>query len=52
MKLIIKEQQESNENEKVCYISKENFENKYLKDKKVIVIIHENMDVLRIAYVI
>ena len=33
MKLLTKEQQESNENAKICYIFKENFENKYLKDK-------------------
>ena len=34
MKLLTKEQQESYENAKICYISKEKFENKYLKDKK------------------
>ena len=34
MKVLTKEQQESNENTKICYICKENFENKYLKDKK------------------
>ena len=34
MKLLIKEQHESYENAKVCYICKEKFENKYLKDKK------------------
>ena len=34
MKLLIKEQQESYENTKICYICKEKFENKYLKDKK------------------
>ena len=34
MKLSTKEQQESYENAKICYISKEKFENKYLKDKK------------------
>ena len=33
-KLLTKEQQESYENAKICYICKENFENKYLKDKK------------------
>ena len=32
MKLLAKEHQESNENAKVCYICKEKFENKYLKD--------------------
>ena len=34
MKLLTKEQQESYDNAKTCYICKENFENKYLKDKK------------------
>ena len=34
MKLLTEEQQESNENAKICYICKEKFENKYLKDKK------------------
>ena len=34
MKLLTKEQQESNENAKICYICKENFENKYVKDEK------------------
>ena len=33
-KLLTKEQQESYENSKICYICKEKFENKYLKDKK------------------
>ena len=33
MKLLTKEQQESLENAKICYICKEKFENKYLKDK-------------------
>ena len=32
--LLTKEQQESYENSKFCYICKENFDNKYLKDKK------------------
>ena len=35
MKLLTKEQQESYENAKICYICKENFQNKYLKDRKV-----------------
>ena len=35
MKLLTKEQQESNENVQICYICKEKFENKYLKDSKV-----------------
>ena len=34
MKLLTKEGQESNQNTKICYICKENFENKYLEDKK------------------
>ena len=34
MKLLTKMHKESNENAKICYICKENFENKYLKDKK------------------
>ena len=34
MKLLTKEQQESYKNAKICYICKEKFENKYLKDKK------------------
>ena len=34
MKLLTKEQRESNKNAKICYICKEKFENKYLKDKK------------------
>ena len=34
MNVLTKEQQESYENEKICYIYIENFENKYLKDKK------------------
>ena len=34
MKLLTKEQQKSYENSKLCHISKEKFENKYLKDKK------------------
>ena len=34
MKLLTKEQQESYKNAKICYICKENVENKYLKEKK------------------
>ena len=34
MKLLTKQQQESYENGKVCYISKKNFETTYAKDKK------------------
>ena len=33
MKLLTKEQQESYRNAKICYICKEKFENKYVKDK-------------------
>ena len=33
MKLLTKERQESYENAKICYICKEKFENKYVKDK-------------------
>ena len=33
-RLLTKEQQESYENVKICYICKEIFENKYCKDKK------------------
>ena len=34
MKLLTKDQQESNENVKVCYICIKKFENEYLKDEK------------------
>ena len=34
MKLLTKEQQESYENAKVCYICQEKFENKYVQNKK------------------
>ena len=34
MKLLTTEQQESYENAKICYICKEKFRNKSLKDKK------------------
>ena len=40
MKLLTKEQQESYENAKICYICKEKFENKYLKDKKCLSVFH------------
>ena len=33
--VITKEQQESYENAKICYICKEKFEKKYLKNKKL-----------------
>ena len=57
MKLLTREQQESYENAQICYICKEEFENKYLKDENIvklwiIVILQGNIDVLRIAYVI
>ena len=34
MKLLRKEQQKSYENAKICYICKEEFENKYVKNKR------------------
>ena len=34
MKLFTKEQQEPYKNAKICYILKEKFKNKYVKDKK------------------
>ena len=34
MKLLKKEQQDSYENARICYICKEQFENKYVKNKK------------------
>ena len=34
MKLLTKEQHQSCENSQICYICKENFENKSFKDKK------------------
>ena len=57
MKLLTKEQQESYENVKISYICKEKFENKYLKERNIVkleitVIIQENRQVLRRAYVI
>ena len=33
-KIAHSEQQESHKNEKICFICKEKFENKYVKDKK------------------
>ena len=53
--VIKKEQQESYENAKFCFICKEKFENKYFKKKKkilkleIIVIILEKIEVLHIA---
>ena len=57
MRLLTKEQQESYENPKICYICKGKFDNKYLKDKKVvkleiIFIIQGNIEVLYITYAI
>ena len=34
MNLLTKEQKESNENAKICYICTEKLENKYVNDKK------------------
>ena len=34
MKLLTKEQHESYENVKICFICQEKFENEYVKDKK------------------
>ena len=50
MKLLAEEHQES------CYIYRENFENKYVKDKKnivkfeIIVVIQGNIEVLRMQF--
>ena len=56
MKLLINEQQKSYDNEKICYIYKENLENKCnmknIVKLKIIVIIQRNIKVLRKAYVI
>ena len=57
MKLLTKEQQESYENAKTCFICKEKFENKYFRDKnycKIRDYCHytEQYKGLRIAYVI
>ena len=59
MKLLTKEQQKSYEHAKICYIWKEYFENKYMKERdqnivklEIIVIIKENIEVPRKAYVI
>ena len=35
MKLLTKEQQESYQNPKICYICQEKFKNVYVKDKKI-----------------
>ena len=57
MKLLPKDQQESYKNAKICYICKEKFENKYLKDKKYRKVRDHfpckgSIEVLHIAYVI
>ena len=57
MKLLTKDQEESYKNAKICYICKQTFENKYVKDKNILTleindIIEVNIKVLRIAYVI
>ena len=57
MKLLTKEQQESYENAKICYICKGKFENKYLKDKKyckleITIIIQGNIEVLCILCIL
>ena len=58
-KLLTKEQQKPHENAKICYISRERFEDKLLKTKiihivrlEIIVIMQGNIEVLHIAYVI
>ena len=58
MKLLTKEKQESYRNAKICYICKGNMKINIWKVKNTVkvlelmVIIHENIEVLRIAYVI
>ena len=55
MKLLTKKEEESYENLKSCYICKEKFENKYVKDKKYHKVRDHclgNIEVLRMAYVI
>ena len=57
MKLLTKEQQESYENAKICYICKENLKINIWKKKsmvklEIIAIIQGNVEVLCIAYVI
>ena len=54
IKLLTKEQQESQQNAKICYICKDKIENKHLKGKKYhklenIVIIQGNKEVLHTA---
>ena len=58
MKLLTKEKQESYQNAKICYICKGNMKINIWKVKNTVkvlelmVIINENIEVLRIAYVI
>ena len=55
MKLATKEQQESYENAKICYICKEKFESKKIRNivkLEIIAIIQENTEVMCVAYVI
>ena len=40
MQLLTNEQQQSYKKAKICYIFKEKFENKYLKDKKCLSVFH------------
>ena len=54
MELLINEQQNSYQNSKICYICKEKFKNKYVKDKKYVkleinVIIQGNIEMLCIC---
>ena len=58
MKLLTNEHQELNENAKICYNSKKQIEDKYVRGKKnivdlgIIVIIQGNIEALHLAYVI
>ena len=57
MKVLTKQQLESYEDTKLCYICREEFENKYTKDKIYIfeiipVIIQVNIEAMQIAFVI
>ena len=56
LKLLTKEQQESYENAKTCYICKEKFENNYANDKNIVKldtigIIQGNIEMLCIVHV-
>ena len=52
MKLLTEEQKESYENSKICYIYKEELEDKNIVKFEIIVIIQESIEVLCIVYVI